>query len=92
MFYLVVRDNMCEKDTPHIIEKSGDREYLQNLAWEYEEQADNFEKYSVMTEEDYFDEINGEYFNMEDWEYEEYKYLHEYGLEMFEDYPRRSKK
>lgn len=45
-----------------------------------------------MTEEDYFDEINEEYFNMEDWEYEEYKYLHEYGLEMFEEYPVRSKK
>lgn len=92
MFYIVIRDNMCERDTPHIIEKSGDREYLQNLAWGYEEQADNFERYSVMTEEDYFIEINGEYFNMEDWEYEQYNYLQEYGLEMFEDYPVRSKK
>lgn len=61
MYYLVVRDNMCERDTPHIIEKSDDREYLHNLAWEYEEQADNFERYSVMTEEVYV------YYEGKDW-------------------------
>lgn len=92
MFLLVVRDNMCDRDSPHIVQKGEDRQELQELAWIYEEQADNFERYSVMTEEDYFDEINGEYFNMEDWEYEEYKHVYEYGLEKFEDYPVRSKR
>lgn len=88
---LVVRDNSDIYDRPYLLEQSEDKEYLQNKAWEYEELADNFERYSVMLLEDYYEDRYCEYFNIEDWEYEQYKYVWEYDLEHLEDQPNRQK-
>lgn len=91
MFILVVRDNMYEMDTPHIIQRGEDKQLLQELAWVYEEQADNFERYSVMTEEHYLEEMSKDYFNWEEWDYCKYRAFYDNELEDLEDIPTREK-
>lgn len=91
MYALVVRDNSDIYDRPYLVEQGEDKETLQNKAWEYEELADNFERYSVMLLEHYYEDKYCEYFNIEDWEYEQYKHVWEYDLEHLEDLRTKEK-
>jgi len=89
MYILVVRDNMDDMDKPHELERSFDFDVLQQKAWRYEEQADNFERYSVMSFENYLEDISEEYYNWEEGDYQKYKSFYESGLDCFEDFPSK---
>ncbi len=89
MYILVVRDNMDEMDKPHELERSFDFNYLQEKAWEYEEQTDNFEGYSVMSLENYLEDISEQYYNWEEDDYQKYKAFYESGLDDLEDVPSK---
>lgn len=89
MYILTVRDNMGDTDKPYELERSVDFDLLQQKAWQYEEQADNFERYSVMSLENYLEDISEEYYSWEEEDYQKYKAFYESGLDDLEDVPSK---